>query len=364
MSKNEKPMEGIVVSGIQQLGIGVKNVAEAWKWYRKYLGMDIKVFEESATAALMLPYTGGLPRERHAVLAMNMNGGGGFEIWQYTDRVPQSPIFEPALGDLGIFAAKIKTRDAHYTHSWFLEEKLNVSDVQVDPDGRNFFFVTDPYNNVFQVIESKNWFGNRKLQTGSVYGVIIGVTNIENSQKVYSDILGYDQIVFDKKGKFTDLTHLNGGDSTFRRVLLKHSKPHAGAFGRLLGNSEIELMEVKDRVPRKIFEGRFWGDLGFIHLCYDINGMEELNSACAGRGFPFTVDSFAHHEGNSFDMGEAAGHFSYIEDPDGTLIEFVETHKLPIIKKLGLFINLRKRNPKKHLPNWMLKSLSLSRVKD
>ena len=39
-------MEGVVVSGIQQLGIGVKNVAEAWKWYRKYLGMDIKVFEE------------------------------------------------------------------------------------------------------------------------------------------------------------------------------------------------------------------------------------------------------------------------------------------------------------------------------
>jgi catechol 2,3-dioxygenase-like lactoylglutathione lyase family enzyme len=357
-------MEGIVVSGIQQLGIGVKNVAEAWKWYRKYLGMDIKVFEESATAALMLPYTGGLPRKRHAVLAMNMNGGGGFEIWQYTDRVPQSPIFEPALGDLGIFAAKIKTRDALHTHSWFLKEKLNVSDIQVDPDGRNFFFVTDPYNNIFQVIESKNWFGNRKRHTGSVYGVIIGVTNIENSRKVYSDILGYDQVVFDKKGEFTDLAHLNGGDSTFRRVLLKNSVPRSGAFGRLLGNSEIELVEVENRVARKIFEGRFWGDLGFIHLCYDINGMEELNSACAERGFPFTVDSFAHHEGNSFDMGEAAGHFSYIEDPDGTLIEFVETHKLPIIKKLGLFINLRKRNPKKHLPNWMLKSLSLSRVKD
>jgi len=34
-------------------------------------------------------------------------------------------------------------------------------------------------------------------------------------------------------------------------------------------------------------------------------------------------------------MGEASGHFAYVEDPDGTLIEFVETHKIPIIKKLG-----------------------------
>ena len=73
-------MEGVVVSGIQQLGIGVENVAEAWKWYRKHLGMDIKVFDDSATASLMLPYTGGLPRNRHAFLALNMNGGGGFEI--------------------------------------------------------------------------------------------------------------------------------------------------------------------------------------------------------------------------------------------------------------------------------------------
>ena len=357
-------MEGIVVSGIQQLGIGVTNVAEAWKWYRKYLGMDIKVFEESATASLMLPYTGGLPRKRHAILAMNLNGGGGFEIWQYTERIPQVPLFEPALGDLGIFAAKIKTRDAHQTHAWFSNEKLNVSDIVTDPDGRCFFFLTDPYNNIFQVIESRNWFGNRKKLTGSVYGAVIGVTNMENSRKVYADILGYDQVVFDLKGSFPDLFYLNGGNAQFRRVLLKNSRPRAGAFGRLLGDSEIELVQVEDRTPRKIFEGRFWGDLGFIHLCYDINGMEALNSACARRGFPFTVDSFTHHDGNSFDMGEAAGHFSYIEDPDGTLIEFVETHKLPILKKWGLYLNLRKRDPAKHLPDWILKALSLSREKE
>lgn len=357
-------MEGIVVSGIQQLGIGVTNVSEAWAWYRKHLGMDIKVFDDRATAKLMLPYTGGLPRERHAILALNMNGGGGFEIWQYTERVPQAPLFEPMLGDLGIFAAKIKTRDPHHTHARFLSEKLNVSAMQKDPDGRHFFYVTDPYNNVFQVIESDNWFGNRKQHTGSVYGVVIGVTDIENSRRVYSDILGYDQVVFDREGTFEDFSYLRGGDSRFRRVLLRNSLPRRGAFGRLFGNSEIELVQVEGRTPRKIYEGRFWGDLGFIHLCYDINGMEKLNAACAKRGFAFTVDSFAHHEGNSFDMGEAAGHFSYIEDPDGTLIEFVETHRIPIFKKLGLYLSLRKRNPSKHLPNWVIKSMGLGRVKD
>ena len=42
-----------------------------------------------------------------------------------------------------------------------------------------------------------------------------------------------------------------------------------------------------------------------------------------------------------------AGGFVYIEVPDGTLIEFVETHKIPVMKKLGWYLNLRKRNPKR-----------------
>jgi len=357
-------MNEVIISGIQQLGIGVQNVAEAWKWYRKYLGMDIKVFEESATAALMLPYTGGMPRKRHAVLALNLNGGGGFEIWQYTDRIPEAPKFKPALGDLGIFVAKIKARNVKETHAYYTSEKLNVSPLTADPDGRPLFFLTDPYHNVFQIIESQNWFGNEKKHTGSVYGAVIGVSNIEESLKVYSGILGYDKVVFDKSGIFPDFTSLNGGNSTCRRVLLKHSKPRSGAFARMFGESEIELVQVEGRKPRKIYENRFWGDLGFIHLCYDIRGMESLNKACAERGFPFTVDSFADQNGNSFDMGEAAGHFSYIEDPDGTLIEFVETHKVPILKKFGIYLNLRKRDPEKHLPNWIIRALGMGRVKD
>jgi len=91
--------------------------------------------------------------------------------------------------------------------------------------------------------------------------------------------------------------------------------------------------------------------------------MDELKSYCETKGFPFTVDSKKSHEGNSFDMGEAAGHFAYIEDPDGILIEFVETHKIALLKKLGLYLDLRKRDPRKALPDWMLNTLRFSRVK-
>ncbi len=49
-------------------------------------------------------------------------------------------------------------------------------------------------------------------------------------------------------------------------------------------------------------------------------------------------------------MGDAAGQFAYIEDPDGTLIEFVETHKVPLVRKLGLSINLPKEGSRKTTP--------------
>ena len=91
------------------MGIGIPNVHDAWAWYRKNLSMDVPVFEEAATAALMLPYTGGAPHDRHAILALNMQGGGGFEIWQYTSRTPVGPEKPARLGDYGINICKIKS---------------------------------------------------------------------------------------------------------------------------------------------------------------------------------------------------------------------------------------------------------------
>lgn len=353
------------ISGIQQIGIGVPNVHKAWTWYRKQFGIDIPIFEEAAEANLMLPYTGGQPHKRHAILAASANGGGAMEIWQYTSRTPQASSFKPQLGDLGIFSAKIKTRDVEGSYQFLKANGVDVlSDVQLAPDNKLTFFVRDLYGNLFQLVQSDNWFSKNKILTGAIYGCTIGVSNIDTSLNFYKDILGYDKIIFDETAVFKDFKTINGSENNIRRVLLTHSKDRTGPFSKMLGRSQIELIENKTTgfTAKQIFENRYWGDLGFIHLCFDITDMNNLRERCKAYGTSFTVDSaLAHKEG--FDMGEAAGHFSYIEDPDGTLIEFVETHKLPILKKIGWYINLKKRNPHQPLPNIMLKMLRLNRKK-
>ena len=358
-------MKGYIVSGIQQVGIGVHDLKEAWEWYIKVFGMDCRIFEEEAEAKLMLPYTGGQPRSRHAVLAINLQSGGGFEVWQYKGRKPEDRDRETKLGDPGIFACKMKVRNAEKALKHFTDADVDVLGLPtVDPSGKKSFYVRDPFGNIFHIVEATDWFMNLKKVSGGSYGAVIGVTDISRALKVYSGILGYDKVVYDVTGTFDDLAPLPGGSGTFRRVLLSPARPFHGGFSPLFGQSTIELIQSLDRKGTKIYEGRLWGDPGFIHLCYDISGMDNLRKYCDNEGFPFSVDSMQSHAGHSFDMGEAAGHFAYIEDPDGTLIEFVETHKVPVIKALGWYLNMRKRDPNKPLPSWMIRMLRFSRVKE
>ncbi len=348
------------ISGIQQIGVGIPDVHQAWKWYRQNFGMDVPVFDDKGKAELMLPYTGGQPQERHAILALNMQGGGGFEIWQYRSRTPKAADFNVSAGDLGIFIAKMKTRNIKETYAIFKAQGVNlISEIVNNPNREPHFYAKDPYGNIFEYVESDIWFARRKLPFGGAYGFVVGVSDTDKSINFYKNVLGYDNVVYDKTDTFDDLASIPGGNNEFRRVLLTHTKSRKGPFSRMLNKSYVELLEAKNYSPKKIFENRFWGDLGYIHVCFDIVGMENLKEKCLNIGQPFTVDS-----GQKFDMGEAAGRFAYVEDPDGALIEFVETYKVPVFKRLGWYINLKKRPVDRPLPDRFLKLMGLSRVKD
>ncbi len=351
---------GNIISGIQQIGVGVENFREAWNWYIRHFYMNIRIFEEEAVAELMLPHTQGKTRKRIACLAINMEGGGGFEVWQHTGKKPE-PLQEPLkAGELGINFGKMKCRDIKKAYEELRSKGVEMlAEITENPAGEKHFYVKDPYQNVFEFVESPAAFSH-KNPSGGTFGGVIGVKNMEESLKVYQHILEYDEVVFDKTGRFDDMQALPGGKEEFRRVLLRHSRAKSGAFSPLLGPTEIELLEVKSRQASGVFEGRIWGDPGFIHLCFDIQDMGKMRQRCENAGYPFTVDS--QKDNPTFDMGEAAGSFSYIQAPEGTLIEFVETHKVPVLKKLNWYIDLTKREPEKPLPRWMLKAMGMNKV--
>ncbi|MDT0607115.1 VOC family protein [Croceitalea rosinachiae] len=323
-----------IINGIQQIGIGVSDAKSVFNWYKEQMRFDILLFEDIAEAKLMTKYTNHKIMSRYALLVMNMKGGGGLEIWQFKNRKPQNQAPRFLLGDIGINIMKLRSTNPNKSNRYFK-----------DPWGNWIQSVNDPYR-----------FCKTNSCKGGVLGAVIGVSNMAKSLTFYKDLIGFDIIKSDVEGVFEDLKDIPGGNSKLRRVIISRSDKRMGGFGRLLGPMELELVQVHDRTPPRIYQNRIWGDLGYIHLCFDISGMNYLKQEASRLGYPLTVDS-----ADSFDMGDAAGRFGYVEDPDGTLIELVETHKVPIIKKLGIHINLKNRNPERPLPNWIVKAMRIHR---
>ena len=341
------------IAGIQQIGIGTDDFRATWDWYIEMFGIDLRILEDDTVAERMLRYTGGAPHKRHACIAMNLQGGGGFEIWQYSERKPEKCPFTISVGDLGIFAAKLKCRDVKAFHKEFSAKWPECGEVESLPDGTPCFYLKDLKGNLFQVVENKDIYIEEHKLTGGIAGAVIGVSDMERSIAFYSEVLGYSIIKCDVVEVFSSSSLMPESDKKYRRVILASPK-RTGALAEIFGDTTIELVQALERTPRKIYEGRYWGDPGFIQVCFDVSGMSEFGKFCASKGCPFTVDSCPN--GEVFDMGDASGRFTYTEDPDGTLIEFVETYKIPIAKKLGLSIDMRNR---KRFPKFLFRVMGM-----
>ncbi len=350
-------MKSKIICGIQQVGIGVPDFVEAWKWYYDNFGFEIKIVDDEGVAERMLPYTGGKPQPRRSGIAVNIRGGGGFEIWQPKGR-ELNYLKEPVkLGDLGILIAKVKCPDIEAAYNTFINKSLDViSPITSSPTGQKQFFMKDPYGNLFQLEQDDYVFIDEKKTTGGANGAVIGVSNIDRSLPFYTQLLEYDKVVFDQTGVFEDLESIEGGKGKLRRVILERSKPIEGPLSRIMGTSHLELIQSVEASGKKLYKGRYWGDPGYIHLCFDVRNMDAVKAQTEAMGHPFVCDS-----GADFGMGDANGHFTYVEDPDGTLIEFVETFKIPIAKKFGLYLNLANKDD--HKPLGILKLLRFAKVK-
>ena len=349
-------MKEKVICGIQQVGIGVPNVVEAWKWYYDIFGFELKIVDDEGVAERMLPYTGGKPQPRRAVMVFNSRGGGGLEIWQPKQRELNYLARPAELGDVGVLASKMKTPNIDKCYKAFSGKGLDIiSDIKTSPYGIRHFLMRDLYGNLIQVEENNYVFIKSKKLTGGVNGVMIGVSDMDKSIAFYTSILDYDKIEYDTTTVFNDLKPFPRGDRRVRRVVLSRSKPIEGPLCRIMGTSYIELIQAADEQGKKLYEGRLWGDPGYIHLCFDIRNMDVLQKECEDKGHPFVCDS-----GKDFDMGDANGHFTYIEDPDGSLIEFVETKRVPIIKKIGWYLDLTRKDDKKPLK--ILKAIRFAKI--
>lgn len=348
------------INGIQHVGLAVANMDEALKFYRKVLGMDVSFFDSIAAAPLMDIYTRNETITKRASMILNLQGGCAMEVISATSFSPKGPDFKVKLGDIGITTTQVKSKNIDISYDFCRSENVKIlGDLRTRPDGTKTFYFEDLEGNIFQFTEDRPDYMDLGHHSGGIVGCTIGVRDIEKSLQLYSDILGFDEVVYDETGIFDDWNEMPGGNEKYRRILITQSNQPGGGFAKLSGSATIELVQALDRDVNYIFKDRIWADLGFVHLGFDVKGMKALGEELASKGFGFTCDS-----NDALDMGTTKVHCTYINDPDETWLEMIEVYKVPILEKWGLFLNVEKRDPLKPLPNYMLKALKFSRIKD
>lgn len=348
------------INGIQHIGVAVHDMDASLKFYRKFFGMDVPFFDSVADAALMQIYTRGDVITKRASMICNLQGGCAMEVIRPTSFEPTKMDFQLQVGDLGITHTFVKSNDVAASHAFCTaNDAPGLGPLTQLPDGRPTFVLQDLDGNYFQYIPYPHRYtntGHHSLGTG---GCAIGVSDMDTALGLYKDILGYDKVVYDKTGTFDDLAGMAGGNQNYRRIMLEQSQVPGGGFAKITGSSSLELIQAVDRAGRKLYENRQWADPGFVHLGYDVRGMVALGEDLDQQGYGFTCDS-----NDALDMGNTKVHCVYIEDRDGTLLELIEVYKVPIIEKWGVFLNVEKRDPMKPLPDFMLKALRFSRIRD
>lgn len=242
-------------------------------------------------------------------------GGASLQFVQIDSNKIVNPA--PNLLQLGIIGVKIKTHKLSKSFFKYRDKNIqSISDIRVNPlYYKHFHFVTQDF--LFQIKEDdSDFFGFFGKNNAGVKGLIIGVSDIEKSKEFYQKVLGYNHIIFEGVSEFEDFEGIIGGDSIFKRVILRQATPADNKFKNFFGNNEIELLQVVEK--ENTFE----------------NAPNIVNPYRFGY---FSVDN-RDVIGNYTELGykyESSGNdkFIQISDPDGVVITCQEStiHKKPTL---------------------------------
>jgi catechol 2,3-dioxygenase-like lactoylglutathione lyase family enzyme len=321
-----------MINAIQHVGIGVQDRERSFNFYNNALGFSVLMSKSTDNCSGMLPVIEN-DETRNVIIALNPHGGALVEIFQYVSKTPV-PIPENVdftYNGFLLYGLKVK----NINKSLDIIKKHGGSTLTVPMDfspmknrGWKTAVFRDPdgiYSILIEYPESNVGYGIGKPRIGGIEYTAIGVSNLKNSLDFYTNILGYDDILYTHEESYSEWDSLFGKGRKIKRSLIRKSEKAQGLFKHFLRGGMIELIEVEGNKGKHNFDGRTWGDIGFMELCFDVTDIKATLKAITNRGVQIVVPA------HSQDMGlKTHATFAYIRDPDGSLLEFADISKLPV----------------------------------
>jgi catechol 2,3-dioxygenase-like lactoylglutathione lyase family enzyme len=314
------------------VGLGVKDSDRSFTFYREALGFTVPISKHTGNCSGVIPII-GKDENRKVIIPLNPYGGALVEIFQYTTKIP-APIppdtdfsyngflfyglkvknIERSLDIISRHGGELVTRSKDFTP--MKDHKWRTASFR-DPDGIHGILIEHPGSTI--------GFGNGRPRIGGIEYVAIGVSNLRRSIQFYSKILGYEEVLYSYEGSSPEWEVMIGKGKKTKRALLKRKTKPQGLFRHFLRGGMIELIEMEDNRGKNNFDGRKWGDIGIMELCFDVNDIDSTLEAVTKKGARIIVPPYRQNMG----MGTHAI-FAYITDPDGSKLELADISSLPV----------------------------------
>jgi catechol 2,3-dioxygenase-like lactoylglutathione lyase family enzyme len=313
-----------MINALQHVGQGVRNVDKTYDFYKRYLGFKVKLNDVTVASKEMAPVIGSVETMR-MMMAVNAKGGGIIELIEHKTKpitaLPAAGVFgNYGIVEVGYGACNIDGVVADF-QARGLRFLTSVCDLALR-DGRRwrYAYLKDPDGLLLQLTEDSG-IGD-SATTPAVYGVThvgIGVSNLARSKDFYKSALGFDRVLYEFEGRMPEMDPVTGGPVRLKMAILERSAPASGPLAGLLRRGIVKLVEVPERKGKHLYTGRCWGDVGCMEVCFDVSDLRATVAAMQEKGLKIYLPPV------DIDMGSGSkGAAAYIQDPDGTTVEFVE----------------------------------------
>ncbi len=299
------------LSGVDHVGLGVRDIERMRSFYRDILGFSRVLAEmpEGDHAAIHGLLRG--PRAVHRSMLLGQETGGlTVALFHATLPTPRPIRKDSRYGDIGVTKLTFAVPDlAAFCRDTSIRANLCSSPKRVALEGwgqYRFVYGRDPEGNLIEIVSGCEGGAGA---SNSLRSVGIAVTDLQRSLEFYSDVLGFDTVIVAPHESFSGLvdevTGVNG--TVVRSCVIANSK----------GQGMLELIEVTRPRGRSIPFGTQWGDFGYLQVCLYGSDRETLTSQVETDGVDVLLPP------QEVDDPEHPAMFMYLRDPDGIPVEVV-----------------------------------------
>ena len=318
-----------MINAMQHIGQGVRDVDTTYNFYKGLLGFKVKLNDLTVASKEMASVIGSVETMR-MMMAVNAKGGGIIELIEHKSRPITGLPDDGLYGNYGILEAGYGVRNIEKVVSGFKAKGVQfltpICELQLKNGRRwRYAYLKDPDGLPLQLTEDLQP-GASSAPQAAVHGVThvgIGVSNLDRSKEFYKSALGFDRLLYEFEGVVPEMEPVAGRPLRAKMAILERSLPPTGPMASLLPRGVIKLYEVLDRKGRHIYDGRCWGDIGCMEFCLDVSDLLSTVDAMKKKGIKIYLPPVEINMGSG-----SKGLVAYIQDPDGTTVEFVEVKSI------------------------------------